>query len=46
MLTLSSIHKAKFNQGGRNVSLKWCNHLDKKKIKPFQMDWTNLAATK
>jgi len=29
-ITVSTIKQA-FNQGGRKVSIKWCNHLDKKK---------------
>jgi len=29
-ITVSTI-KQTFNQGGRKVSVKWCNHLDKKK---------------
>jgi len=29
-ITVSTI-KQIFNQGGRKVSIKWCNHLDKKK---------------
>jgi hypothetical protein len=28
-ITVSTI-KQTFNQGGRKVSVKWCNHLDKK----------------